>query len=110
MSHHHACCMASVEEFAGSLDEESLKGIASSCVLTPLQLTYLLKVVRLGVDMEKRPNDCFCPEVRELQARIKELEGGIVLRGWRCASCQSFNGSEKEELRRCRSCDAERLV
>jgi len=100
--------MTFMREFAGSLDEESLKGLASSCVLTPLQLTYLLKVIRLGVDMEKNPDACSCPEVRELRARIKELEGGIVLRGWRCSSCQSFNGSEKEELPRCRSCDAAR--
>jgi len=38
----------------------------------------------------------------------REATGGILLRGWRCSSCQSFNSSEKDELSRCRSCDAER--
>ncbi len=43
------------------------------------------------------------------EARVRsEFSGGIVLRGWTCKECRSFNGSEKEELTECRSCGAAR--
>jgi hypothetical protein len=47
-------------------------------------------------------------EVRKLVVERGAVTSGILLRGWRCASCKAFNGSEKDELSRCRSCDAER--
>jgi hypothetical protein len=34
-----------------------------------------------------------------------EVVTGILLPGWVCEYCQSFNGTEKEDLKECRSCD-----
>ena len=39
-----------------------------------------------------------------MRARIKELEAGIVLKGWWCLYCDTFNSGEKEELKECRHC------
>lgn len=44
----------------------------------------------------------------EIRAMRSQLDGGIVLPGWRCPSCQAFNGDEKERLLRCRACNAPR--
>lgn len=41
----------------------------------------------------------------EVQHRtMKAALAGILLKGWRCGKCQSFNGEEKELRSECRSC------
>lgn len=54
-------------------------------------------------------------EILAYQFRIVELEKrppapeGILLPGWDCPSCRAFNGTLKEDLKRCRCCDAPRI-
>jgi hypothetical protein len=43
--------------------------------------------------------------VVSLRARVAELEaGGIILKGWWCLYCDTFNGEEKEVRLDCRHC------
>lgn len=44
-----------------------------------------------------------------LRARVVELEcGGIILKGWWCLYCDTFNGEEKEPRAECRHCGKEK--
>ena len=45
-----------------------------------------------------------------MRARIAELEGGIILKGWWCLYCDTFNSGEKEDLAECRHCGKEKKV
>jgi hypothetical protein len=45
------------------------------------------------------------------RARIAELEcGGIILKGWWCLYCDTFNGEEKELRVECRHCRSDKKV
>jgi hypothetical protein len=46
-----------------------------------------------------------------LRAQVAELEaGGIIIKGWWCLYCDTFNGEEKELRADCRHCGKDKQV
>lgn len=44
----------------------------------------------------------------ELKAQLRGLVGAVILKGWKCPSCEAFNGEEKEMRFWCRCCGTEK--
>lgn len=67
------------------------------------------------IDLEEEFKHCdrafLMAIVVTLRARVAELEaGGIILRGWWCMYCDTFNGEEKEPRSECRHCGRDKKV
>lgn len=45
------------------------------------------------------PNDGYQPKSMRSQS-------GLLLPGWFCLHCQAFNGTVREDLKKCRCCEA----
>jgi len=43
-------------------------------------------------------------DAARLTTKVAELTSGIVIRGWWCLPCSSFNGEEHSKRHDCRSC------
>ena len=52
--------------------------------------------------------DAYLSRCTELLIENRKLREGLVLPGWFCRACGVFTGTAKEELTKCRSCEAPR--
>jgi hypothetical protein len=65
--------------------------------------------LRVELDESVAMRDALGQKALQLQERVRDMEaaqGCLLLPGWACGACGTFNGSAKEVLRNCRACGA----
>lgn len=69
------------------------------------KLTVTLDAADLAA-LRRLAGDNVSAYVRGLVRQV--IAGAIVLPGWRCSTCNAFNGEEKERSKLCRACGKDR--
>jgi hypothetical protein len=67
--------------------------------------------INVNKEFEGLPREFLIGIILTLRSRVAELEGGgIVIKGWWCFYCSTFNGEEKEIRQDCRHCGKDKKV